>query len=131
MNLPLEEGSLAQSTQVTQELFTVLKDCPTKQYIIIDQAGVSSDDYADSNSSPSLSRHMRQGEDHIKTRYAIPDVVGQIDSKAIASYLDKTCGYEAYVNTIKAPAASPATRKVDLLTAGTPIPYPIYSSHLS
>ncbi|OAL53256.1 BIG1-domain-containing protein [Pyrenochaeta sp. DS3sAY3a] len=113
------DSSLAQSTTVADNVLAALKDCPTQSYVIVEQDGVSSADYADGRSTPALTQYMSGGNADIKTTFAIPEVVGAIDSASVLSYLKTSCGADldnhgSAVYTLKAPSASKSSRTQEL-----------------
>ncbi|KAL5117231.1 hypothetical protein ACEQ8H_004920 [Pleosporales sp. CAS-2024a] len=111
--LPNADASIAQASQTTTDLLNALKDCPTRSYVVIEQRGVSSADYVDARSMPVLSSYM-SGKQKARTTLAIPDVVGQIDARAIVSHLQSKCGYKAGLEVIAAPSADNAYRTTSL-----------------
>lgn len=54
----------------------------------------------------------------IKTTFAVPDVVGEVDGDAIVSHLKSKCGYQAAKSVIAAPGPEKTERTRSLQTAG-------------
>ncbi|KAF1845698.1 BIG1-domain-containing protein [Cucurbitaria berberidis CBS 394.84] len=119
------DASIAESSKVTTDVLGALKDCPTRSYIIVQQEGVSSADYADGRITPHLSQYMGGKHEEVKTTFALPDVVGQVDAAAILAHLQAKCTPNnddqkaaAWFSRImsKAPATSKALRTQQLLS---------------
>ncbi|OCK77432.1 BIG1-domain-containing protein [Lepidopterella palustris CBS 459.81] len=87
---------LVASTSVTKQIFESLKDCPSSTYIIVEQDGVSSADYSDRRSTPSLSRWLGGEDKSILSAAIIPDVIGNVDIESISAYLFKQCGAASF-----------------------------------
>lgn len=118
LTLPSTGASIAQADQTSAEILDSLKNCPTRSYIIIEQAGVSSADYAGRHAAPALAQYMTGEHAGVKTTFAVSDVVGQVDASAVAKALKSTCGSDVPVHKIEAPVATSASRKLELQTAG-------------
>lgn len=118
------DSSIAQSATVTENVLGALKDCPTQSYVIVEQDGVSSADYTDGRSTPALTQYMGGRNGDIKTTFSIPEVVGEIDSAFVLSYLKNKCGSDLLDNrasavyTLKAPSASKSSRARELQSNG-------------
>jgi hypothetical protein len=54
----------------------------------------------------------------VKTTFAVPEIVGQVDGAAIVSHLESKCGYHGKLNRIVAPVADKVLRVGGLLQAG-------------
>jgi hypothetical protein len=119
LNLPSTDASVAGSSQITTDVLEALKDCPTRSYAIIEQGGVSSADFVDGRSMPRLSHYMGGKNDKIKATFAVPDVVGNVDSQAIAAHLKSKCGHKTEISVIAAPGPDKAQRMRSLQSAGT------------
>ncbi|KAF1943487.1 BIG1-domain-containing protein [Clathrospora elynae] len=111
------DASVAQSSTVTADVLGALKHCPTQSYVIVEQHGVSSADYADGRAAPQLSRYMGGKHPEVKTTLAIPETVGQVDAAAIAAYLQSNCAAkdttdETWLSRLvsQAPSSSKALR---------------------
>jgi hypothetical protein len=124
LNLPNTAASVAQSSQVTTDVLEALKDCPTRSYAIVEQWGVSSDDFADGRSTPRLSHYMSGGSKDVRTTFAVPDVVGEVDGLAIMAHLKTKCGHKTGVSVVAAPGPDKAQRMRSLQIAGIHNPYP-------
>ncbi|KAH7391888.1 BIG/ATPase V1 complex, subunit S1 [Pyrenochaeta sp. MPI-SDFR-AT-0127] len=85
------DTSIAESSKVTADVLGALKDCPTRSYVIVEQEGVSSADYVDGRSMPQLSQYMGGKHAEVKTTFAVPETVGQVDATAIMAYLQSNC----------------------------------------
>ena len=119
MDLPNTDISIAQSSHLTTDILNALSGCPTRSYILVRQEGVSSADYVDGLSSPRLSHYMSGKDDAVKTTFAVPDVVGQVDQLAIRDYLKKICGDKTSANVFAAAVtSSKAHRRGGLQRAG-------------
>ncbi|KAH8731384.1 vacuolar ATP synthase subunit S1-domain-containing protein [Phaeosphaeriaceae sp. PMI808] len=112
-DLSLEQGaSVADALQTTTDVLKALQDCPTRDYIIIQQEGVSSADYLDDRSTPRLNQYMSGKHTGVKTTFAIPDIVGEVDVNTITSYLASKCGSKSVWgrNSFRAPDPDKALR---------------------
>jgi hypothetical protein len=118
LNLPNTDATVAQSSQTTADLLGALKDCPTQSYVVIEQRGVSSADYVDGRSAPVLSQYMAGKREGVKTTFAVPDVVGNVDRDAVVSHLKTNCGHHAGLTVFAAPGPEKAERMRSLQNAG-------------
>jgi hypothetical protein len=119
--VPNSDASIAESSAVTGDVLKALEHCPTHRYILVEQAGASSSDYADGRAAPLLSRYMAGKQEEVKTAIAIPEIVGQVDSAAIAKQLQSSCGENWLLKKIvaKAPSTDKSTRVQQLQSDGT------------
>ncbi|KAH7072923.1 BIG/ATPase V1 complex, subunit S1 [Paraphoma chrysanthemicola] len=117
LNLPSEDASVAQSSQLTTDIFGALSGCPTRSYIIVQQEGVAAADYIDGLSSPRLSHYMSGKDDAVKTAFAVPDVVGRVDQLVILDHLTANCGGRASIAKFAAVTSSKAERQHSLQKA--------------
>ncbi|KAH6009220.1 beta-D-glucan biosynthesis-related protein BIG1 [Parastagonospora nodorum] len=115
--LPNADASIAESSQTTADILGALKDCPTESYVVIEQRGVSAADYADGRSAPVLSQYMGGKQEQVRTTFAVPDVVGQVDGNAILSHLQSRCGHKAGLKAVAAPGAEKDQRLSSLQDA--------------
>jgi hypothetical protein len=116
--LPSADASIAAASQTTAHVLDALKDCPTASYVVVEQRGVSSADYADGHAAPVLTQHMAGKHKHVRSAFALPDVLGQVDSRAILSHLEAQCGHKAGLHVVAAPSAEPLPRISSLQAAG-------------
>ena len=122
--IPAADASIADSSAVTADVLGALKHCPTRNYVIVEQPGVSSTDYADARLAPRLAHYMT-AQDGVRSTFAVPEVVGQIDTDALRVHLTSNCAPsnpdQAWYALLKAPApaTSKAQREADLKTQGT------------
>ncbi|OAL06796.1 BIG1-domain-containing protein [Phaeosphaeriaceae sp. SRC1lsM3a] len=117
LNLPNTDATVAKSSQTTADVLEALKDCPTKSYVVIEQRGVSAADYVDGRNTPVLGGYMGGKQIAVTTTFAVPDVVGEVDSKAIMSHLRSKCGHKAEMSVFAAPGAERAERVNSLQSA--------------
>ena len=108
MLLESSGASIAPAASVAADVLQALKECPTKNYVVVEQDWVSAADYADGRSTPRLAHYMSGQQPEVKSIVSVPDVVGSMDSKII-QYLEDHCGT---VKTIKldGPPTAPAMR---------------------
>jgi hypothetical protein len=118
LNLPNTDATVAKSSQTTTDVLEALKDCPTQSYVVIKQLGVSSADYVDGRSAPSLSQYMGGMRPAVTTTFAVPDVIGEVDADSIVSHLKSKCGHEAGMSIIDAPGPETTERMRSLQRAG-------------
>jgi hypothetical protein len=76
--LPNADASIAASSQTTAHVLDALKDCPTASYVVVEQRGVSSADYADGRAAPVLTQYMAGKHKQVRSAFALPDVLGQV-----------------------------------------------------
>lgn len=112
---------MAQASQTTEDVLKALKGCPTRSYLLVEQLGVSSADYADGRAAPQLSQYMAGQQQNIKTAFAVPEVVGQVDGAAIEKYLEERCE-RSQMTVFAAPGPEKAARVQLLQASGTSIP---------
>ncbi|KAF2034668.1 BIG1-domain-containing protein [Setomelanomma holmii] len=118
LNIPNPDQSIAQASHITTDVLNVLKGCPTRSYVLIEQLGVSSADYVDDRLAPRLSQYMSGKDNAVKTTFAVPEVVGEIDQKAIKKYLEAECGHKGGYNVFEAASSeSKMDRRNDLQKA--------------
>jgi hypothetical protein len=111
-------ASIAQSTSITADVLEALKECPTKNYVVVEQEGVSAADYADGRSTPRLTQYMAGQHDDVKSTVSVPDVVGKVDVAEITRYLETKCGSVKSVQ-LDTPPASKALRSLYMGQQGT------------
>jgi hypothetical protein len=118
--VPNNDASIAESSEVTGDVLKALAHCPTHSYFIVEQPGVSSNDYADGRAAPQLSRYMAGKHEEVKTAMAIPEIVGHVDSAAIAKQLQSSCGDDWLLKKIasKSPDTDNARRVQQLQSDG-------------
>jgi hypothetical protein len=122
--IPSADASIAESSAITADVLGALKHCPTRNYVIVEQKGVSSTDYADARLAPRLAHYMT-AQDGVRSTFAVPEVIGQIDTDALRTYLKDNCAPtnpdQAWYALLQAPApgTSKAQREVDLKSQGT------------
>ncbi|KAF9692420.1 hypothetical protein EKO04_009553 [Ascochyta lentis] len=102
-------ASIAQSTSITADVLAALKECPTSNYVVVEQEGVSAADYADGRSTPRLTQYMAGQHEQVKSTVSVPDVVGKVDVAEITKYLETKCGSVKTVQ-LDTPPASKALR---------------------
>jgi hypothetical protein len=119
--VPNNDASIAESSEVTTDVLKALEHCPTHTYFVVEQPGVSSNDYADGRAAPQLSRYMAGKQEEIKTAMAIPEMVGEIDSTAIVNQLQSSCGNGWLMKkiTAKSPSTDKSRRVGQLQSDGT------------
>jgi hypothetical protein len=118
LNIPNRDATVAKSSETTHDVLEALKGCPTQSYVVIKQLGVSSADYVDGRSAPSLSQYMAGMRPAVTTTYAMPEVVGEVDADVILEHLSSLCGHKAGMTTIAAPGPEKEARMNSLQRAG-------------
>lgn len=118
MLLESSGASIAQSTSVTADVLEALKECPTKNYVVVEQEGVSAADYADGRSTPRLAHYMAGQQHEVKSTVSVSDVVGKVDVAEITKYLEAKCGTVKSVQ-LDTPPASKALRSLYMGQQGT------------
>lgn len=111
-------ASLAPAASITADVLEALKECPTKNYVVVDQEGVSAADYADGRSTPRLAQYMAGQHEHVRSTISVPDVVGKVDVADITKYLESTCGSVKSVQ-LDTPPSSKALRALYMGQQGT------------
>lgn len=99
-------------------MLDALKRCPTNNYVVVEQEGVSASDYLDGRSTPRLTQYMAGQHDHVKSTVSVPDVVGKINVAEITKYLEANCGPVKTVQ-LDTPPASKALRSLYMAQQGT------------
>lgn len=118
MLLESSGASIAQSTSITADVLEALKECPTKNYVVVEQEGVSAADYADGRSTPRLTQYMAGQHEQVKSIVSVPDVVGKVDAAEITKHLEMKCGPVKSVQ-LDTPPASKALRALYMGQQGT------------
>ncbi|KAG9206083.1 hypothetical protein G6514_004804 [Epicoccum nigrum] len=98
-------ASIASAASVAADVLQALKECPTKNYVVVEQDWVSAADYADGRSTPRLAHYMSGQQPEVKSIVSVPDVVGLVDSKII-KYLEDNCGTVKNIKLDGPPIAS-------------------------
>ena len=111
-------ASIAQSISVTADVLEALKECPTKNYVVVEQEGVSAADYADGRSTPRLAQYMAGQHEEVKSTVSVADVAGKVGVDEITKYLETKCGSVKSVQ-LDAPPASKALRALYMGQQGT------------
>lgn len=128
LHMPAADGAIADSSSITAHVLAALKDCPTSSYMILEQQGVSSDDFADSHSAPHLSKVASGAHRGTKTAFAIQEVVGHVDVAAIKKHLQSHCApkdadtdawMQSHVSQALVKSANQAHRKEKLINDDT------------
>jgi hypothetical protein len=125
LHIQNNHATIAESSEVTADIFKALEHCPTRNYVVLEQPGVSSADYVDGRAAPQLSQYMAGKHDQVKTTLAVPEIVGQVDWTAVTEYLSSKCGGEAgfHFNKLAALPSSKTAREQQLQHEGTePVP---------
>jgi hypothetical protein len=94
VNFNGQDAQIAQSGQVTGDVIASMKSCPSRNYLIVRQHGVSISDYMDDTTAPALASLMTEGVNAVKSRATVPEVVGSVDADRISSHLQSACGAE-------------------------------------
>jgi hypothetical protein len=103
-------ASIAPAASVAADVLQALKECPTKNYVVVEQDWVSAADYADGRSTPRLAHYMSGQQPEVKSIVSVPDVVGLVDSKII-KYLEDNCGTVKNIK-LDGPPIAPAMRSL-------------------
>jgi hypothetical protein len=111
-------ASIAPAASVAADVLQALKECPTKNYVVVEQDWVSAADYADGRSTPRLAHYMSGQQPEVKSIVSVPDVVGLVDSKMI-KYLEDNCGTVKNIK-LDGPPIAPAMRSLYMGQQGTP-----------
>ncbi len=111
-------ASIAQSASIAADVLQALKDCPTQNYVVVEQEGVSAADYTDGRSTPRLTQYMAGQHHDVKSTVTVPDVVGKVDVAEITKYLETKCGTVKSVQ-LDNPPASRALRSLYMAQQGT------------
>ena len=118
MLLESSGASIAPAASVAADVLQALKECPTKNYVVVEQDWVSAADYADGRSTPRLAHYMSGQQPEVKSIVSVPDVVGLVDSKMI-KYLEDNCGTVKNIK-LDGPPIAPAMRSLYMGQQGTP-----------
>lgn len=81
---------LASASNIEPILLDSLKSCPTKNYLVVSQPGVSAEDFSTSRNTPLLRDRLSTiaaGQTSLQVR----DVVDRLDTSAIGQHLAKIC----------------------------------------
>ncbi|KAK5100708.1 hypothetical protein LTR70_001391 [Exophiala xenobiotica] len=81
---------LASASTIEPILLDSLKSCPTKNYLVVSQPGVSADDFSTSRNTPLLRDRLSMtlpGQTSLQVR----DVIDRLDPSVITEHIAKTC----------------------------------------
>lgn len=114
-------ASIAQSSSITTDVLEALKECPTRNYVVVEQEGVSAADYADGRSTPRLTQYMAGNHDDVRTTVSVPEIVGKVNVAEITTYLQTKCGPSEHIKSVQldTPPASKALRSLYMGQQGT------------
>jgi hypothetical protein len=79
---------------VEDQVKKVLDGCPSKAYLLVQQAGVSSLDFVDGWSAPRLGRYLNGKEENVKSTMIVPEVLEGQSSESLSKYIQTKCGAE-------------------------------------
>ncbi|KAK5943244.1 hypothetical protein PMZ80_004251 [Knufia obscura] len=100
----LKIGSIpvvASASTIESTLLDSLKSCPTKNYLVVSQPGVSADDFSSPRNTPLLHDQLST-TDADQTSIQVRDVVDTIDTSALLGNLAKGCSRS--IQTIDTPS---------------------------
>jgi hypothetical protein len=83
---------IASASSVYDTISKGLESCPSDIYVIVSQPGVSSMDYQSSDATSYLRKFVSGENKHIRSSFTVSEVLGAIDTSALASALEKRCG---------------------------------------
>ena len=82
---------LATSSDAENRVKAVVCECSSDVHFIISQPGISAYDFAGPDAAPFLRQVMTREDKHIEASLIIPEVVGPVDGKEIARYIESQC----------------------------------------
>ncbi|KAF2644175.1 BIG1-domain-containing protein [Massarina eburnea CBS 473.64] len=106
--IPGADNEIAHVDDATGRIKDVLKSCPTKWYVVMEQTGVVTDDYRNSHSTPRLSHYLGGKEQKVRSTLVVPEVVGRQEgslafhessAQALSEYIREECGAEVRIST--------------------------------
>ncbi|KAJ2904828.1 hypothetical protein MKZ38_007020 [Zalerion maritima] len=118
---PLSVPQYAAQSAVDETIRPYLANCPTQQYLIINQADLHSSEIYDASTIPNLRRHTQAG--HWNERVEVGEVHDKpIDGDSLASYIRSSCPEAAvetkYLHSLGAGAARKDVLADNDLTVG-------------
>ncbi|KAF7718344.1 Uncharacterized protein PECH_001061 [Penicillium ucsense] len=79
------------SASLFADLTTALKSCPSEYYVIVNQPGVHSSDFATRKSAPRLGAKMLGKDKSIRSKMSVNEVSGLLEAKQIQEMLTEGC----------------------------------------
>lgn len=133
-------ADFALSASLAASVQHALSDCPTRTTLLVRQQGVSSADYSGHQASR-LASYLDSSNAAVKSSMTVSDVVRDMDTNSIASFLQSHCGaelltlqgdsvpararaQEPLVVQVDLPAPPPSNRAIALGQYGVPPPLP-------
>ena len=93
LNIPSIQD-LSSASSIQPLLTNSLSQCPTTNYLVLLQQGVSSDDYICPKNTPFLKDRIGASGDKAQTSTMVRDVVGSIDMTDVVSTISTSCNKE-------------------------------------
>lgn len=81
---------LAAASTIVATLLNSLQSCPTQNYLVVSQPGVSADDFTTFRNTPLL-RDRMSATGTSQTSIQVRDIIDRLDTSVITQYLAKTC----------------------------------------
>ncbi|GAM88793.1 hypothetical protein ANO11243_068270 [Dothideomycetidae sp. 11243] len=100
--------NIATALKVKEHVLSVLQDCPSDVYLVINQPGISARDFADEASTPHLRRRLSGTDGSLQTRIILDSVVGDVGATGLVAQLSKHCKADVIALTEQRLAASDA-----------------------
>lgn len=82
--------SVSSASSIRSSISGLLSQCPTTNYVVISQSGVSAEDYLCPKNTPFLRDH---------STLMIRDVIGDVDATSLTNTLTKSCGKDVKIIT--------------------------------
>ncbi|KAJ5491442.1 hypothetical protein N7539_003009 [Penicillium diatomitis] len=79
------------SASLFTDLTTALKSCPSEYYVIVNQPGVHSSDFATRKSVPRLGAKMLGKDKSVRSKMSVNEVSGLLEAKQIQEMLTEGC----------------------------------------
>jgi hypothetical protein len=95
----LRSTQLASAAHVTSGLTAALSACDAELYLIVEQPGLSAEDFNGGNSMPRMRRRMMEGAGVYESAVQIPEVIGAVGGEDVVSGLEgcgRRIGWEEY-----------------------------------
>lgn len=83
---------VATAIRVKEHVVSILHNCPSDTYLIVNQPGVRDADFANANSAAYLQRRLSGEDTSVRTKHVISSVVGDVSSTHLSAELVRHCG---------------------------------------
>jgi hypothetical protein len=88
----LRSTQLSSAVHVLEGTLAALSNCDAELYLLVEQPGVSAEDFDAGNGMPNMRRRMMEGAGMYEAAAQIPEVIGGVDFEGLMQGVEKRCG---------------------------------------